>query len=70
MLGVDAAAFSPQRRTLALREIERLGLPADTRLLVYAGRFAREKNLPVLLQAFARLGAPYHLLLIGGRRAT
>jgi alpha-1,6-mannosyltransferase len=33
---------------------------------VYAGRFAGEKNLPVLLQAFARLGKPYHLLLIGG----
>src|SRR2546429_9092319 len=32
--------------------------------------FAGEKNLPVLLQAFARLGAPYHLLLIGGRRAA
>ena len=35
-----------------------LGLPAETRLLVYAGRFAGEKNLPVLLQAFARLGRP------------
>ncbi|HXY75688.1 MAG TPA: glycosyltransferase, partial [Steroidobacteraceae bacterium] len=34
--------------------------------LVYAGRFSPEKNLPVLLKAFARLGAPYHLLLIGG----
>src|SRR5205807_6495979 len=29
-----------------------------------------EKNLPLLLQAFARLGAPYHLLLIGGQRAA
>ena len=35
---------------------------------MYAGRFAEEKNLPVLLQAFARLGSPYHLLLIGGER--
>ena len=40
----------------------------ETRLLVYAGRFAGEKNVPVLLQAFARLGQPYHLLLIGGER--
>lgn len=63
-LGVDTETFAPVRRTLALREL--LQLPAGTRLLVYAGRFAREKNLPVLLQAFARLGAPYHLLLIGG----
>ena len=65
-LGVDAAVFHPARRTGALRK--RLGLRADTRLLVYAGRFAEEKNLPVLLQAFAQLGAPYHLLLIGGHR--
>jgi alpha-1,6-mannosyltransferase len=43
-------------------------LPANTRLLAYAGRFSGEKNVDVLLQAFARLGAPYHLLLIGGDR--
>ena len=67
-LGVDAEVFHPRRRTLALRT--RLGLPADTRLLMFAGRFAEEKNLPVLLQAFARLGAPYHLLLVGGQRAA
>jgi len=39
-------------------------------VLLYAGRFAPEKNLPVLLQAFARLGTPYHLLLIGGERTA
>ena len=65
-LGVDAEVFHPRRRTLDLRE--RLGLSSHTRLLAYAGRFAGEKNLPVLLAAFAELGAPYHLLLIGGRR--
>jgi alpha-1,6-mannosyltransferase len=63
-LGVDADVFRPERRTHNLRE--KLGLPADSRVLVYAGRFAGEKNLPVLLQAFARLGRPYHLLMIGG----
>jgi alpha-1,6-mannosyltransferase len=47
---------------------EKLGLPADSRVLVYAGRFASEKNLPLLLQAFARLGRPYHLLMIGGNQ--
>jgi alpha-1,6-mannosyltransferase len=65
-LGVDADVFNPARRSGTLREC--LGLPARARVLVYAGRFAEEKNLPVLLQAFARLGAPYHLLLIGGGR--
>jgi len=68
-LGVDAQVFNPARRSTGLLH-ERLGLPAATRLLVYAGRFAREKNLPVLLQAFARLGARYHLLLIGGDRTA
>jgi alpha-1,6-mannosyltransferase len=65
-LGVDAEVFHPMRRTLPLRA--RLHLPAHARVLVFAGRFAPEKNLPLLLQAFARLGWPYHLLLIGGER--
>lgn len=65
-LGVDADVFQPQRRGTWLRE--RLGLATTARVLVYAGRFAGEKNLPVLLEAFARLGSPYHLLLIGGGR--
>jgi alpha-1,6-mannosyltransferase len=65
-LGVDAEVFTPARRTLDLRA--KLGLPENTRLLAYAGRFSGEKNVDVLLQAFARLGKPYHLLLIGGDR--
>ncbi|HUL46337.1 MAG TPA: glycosyltransferase [Steroidobacteraceae bacterium] len=65
-LGVDAEIFHPRRGTLDLRA--RLNLSPGTRLLAYAGRFAGEKNLPVLLEAFARLGDPYHLLLIGGHR--
>ena len=65
-LGVDAEGFQPQRRGEWLRQ--RLGLAPAARVLVYAGRFAGEKNLPVLLQAFAQLGSPYHLLLIGGER--
>jgi alpha-1,6-mannosyltransferase len=65
-LGVDADIFRPERRSPELRK--RLGLSSKVRLLAYAGRFAGEKNLPVLLHAFARLGAPYHLVLIGGDR--
>jgi alpha-1,6-mannosyltransferase len=63
-LGVDTEIFNPVRNTLDLRAS--LGLAPETRVLVYAGRFAKEKNLPVLLQAFASLGHPYHLLMIGG----
>jgi alpha-1,6-mannosyltransferase len=65
-LGVDTEVFNPTRRSDLLRKC--LALPPRTRVLVYAGRFAEEKNLPVLLQAFARLGRPYHLVLIGGAR--
>ena len=65
-LGVDTEVFNPCRRSEALRE--RLGLSSRARVLVYAGRFAEEKNLPILFRAFAHLGEPYHLLLIGGGR--
>lgn len=67
-LGVDTEVFHPSRRRTDLRR--ELGLPEDSRLLVFAGRFAGEKNIPILLDAFARLGAPYHLLLIGGGRSA
>lgn len=62
-LGVDTDVFSPCRAAPALRA--RLGLPADARLMVYAGRFTREKRLPLLLEAVRRLGEPYHLLVVG-----
>jgi alpha-1,6-mannosyltransferase len=63
-LGVDATQFHPRYRSNNLRS--RLGLPADTRLLIYVGRFSAEKRIGVLLDAACRLGAPYHLLLVGG----
>jgi len=62
-LGVDVTLFHPSRRDRLLRR--ELGLSEDTRLAIFAGRFAREKNLPVLLQAFESLGPRYHLLLVG-----
>jgi alpha-1,6-mannosyltransferase len=63
-LGVDTETFSPARRGRDLRA--ELELPARTRIMVFAGRFSKEKNIPVLEQAFARLGSDHHLLLIGG----
>lgn len=62
-LGVDTTVFDPARRDPALRKS--LGLPDNTRLLVYAGRFTREKKLHLLIEAVEKLGAPYHLLMIG-----
>ncbi len=66
-LGVDAEAFHPARADAGLRA--ELGLPARTRLLLFAGRLAAEKNIPLLRAAVRRLGAPHHLLLVGGARA-
>ena len=63
-LGVNTRQFHPQRRDPELRL--RLGLRPDSRLLVFAGRFAKEKNIPVLLEAMRRLGPRFHLLLVGG----
>jgi alpha-1,6-mannosyltransferase len=62
-LGVDTHAFHPRHADSALRQ--RLGLARDARLLVFAGRAAREKNLPLLRAAARALGPAYHLLLIG-----
>ncbi|MEO8062673.1 MAG: glycosyltransferase [Pseudomonadota bacterium] len=67
-LGVDVETFTPERRGRDLRA--ELALPGDTRLLVFAGRFSAEKNIPVLTEAFRKLGEPYHLLLIGGDEST
>jgi alpha-1,6-mannosyltransferase len=66
-LGVDTDLFNPARGDRA-RLFRRLGLPWDTRLLVFAGRPAREKNVESMVTAVERLGAPYRLLLIGAGR--
>jgi alpha-1,6-mannosyltransferase len=65
-LGVDTDVFTPERRRLDLRRT--LRLHESTRLLVYAGRFSEEKNIDVMRRTMDLLGAPYHLLLIGGYR--
>ncbi|MFJ4347937.1 glycosyltransferase family 4 protein [Pseudomonas sp. NPDC089401] len=62
-LGVDLDTFNPARRDPQLRA--QLSIPDTSRLLIYAGRGSREKNLPVLLDCMQRLGQPYHLLLVG-----
>jgi alpha-1,6-mannosyltransferase len=62
-LGVDTMRFHPSRASAAWRGEH--GLAADSRVLVYAGRFAPEKHLGVLADAVGRLGAPYVLVAIG-----
>ncbi|PHY21395.1 glycosyl transferase family 1 [Caulobacter sp. BP25] len=63
-LGVDTELFHPGRADReALRR--RLGVSPDEKLLVFAGRPAREKRLDILVGAVERLGAPYKLLFVG-----
>lgn len=62
-LGVNTSAFCPERKNDQMRT--RLGLPKHTRLLIYAGRFTKEKKLSLLIDAVERLGAPYHLIMVG-----
>jgi alpha-1,6-mannosyltransferase len=62
-LGVDLETFQPARRDPQIRR--ELGLTDDTRLMIFAGRGSREKNLDVLLETARLLGKPYHLLLVG-----
>lgn len=66
-LGVDCDVFCPERQDRALRRRLqlRLGLQKGTKLLVYVGRFAPEKNLQLLADAVQRLGPGYALLLVG-----
>lgn len=62
-LGVDTKVFHPQAADGSWRR--RHGIAVDAVVLLYVGRFAPEKNLPLLADAVERLGAPYLLVAIG-----
>ncbi|MFN0106217.1 MAG: glycosyltransferase [Bryobacteraceae bacterium] len=62
-MGVDAAVFARARRDERLRA--ELGAGASMRLLVYAGRLMREKNIRLLFETMAVLGDGYRLLMVG-----
>lgn len=70
-MGVDAATFSSEKLDERLREelVALSGGDESTRLLVYAGRMAPEKNIPLLfgmMQVLADSGAQeYRLLMVG-----
>src|SRR6478672_643600 len=63
-LGVEIDTFRPDRRDRDWL-LQKLGLPASARLLCFAGRPAREKNIDVLIEAVQKLGDPYYLILVG-----
>lgn len=66
-LGVDCSVFTPCAQDAAWRAqlCRDHGLSPDTRLLIYTGRFAREKNLQLLADAVALLGRGHVLLAVG-----
>lgn len=66
-LGVDTQVFNTRARDPRWRVqlCQHLGLAPSTRLVVYSGRFAPEKNLPLLVEAVQMLGDGVALLALG-----
>lgn len=69
-MGVHASHFGPHHRSEAWRQLwlERLGLPAQGRLLVYVGRLAQEKRLARAIDVLVRVrqaGLPLGLVFVG-----
>ncbi|MBC8118305.1 MAG: glycosyltransferase, partial [Burkholderiaceae bacterium] len=62
-LGVDCSVFHPRSRDPQWRR--ELGCTDSEIVLLYAGRFAPEKNLHQLAAAVERLGAPFVFVAIG-----
>lgn len=67
-LGVDDEVFLPEPDD-AVSTRAKWKIPPDARLLLYVGRFASEKNVKTLLEAFrllhGRTPDRYHLLCVG-----
>jgi glycosyltransferase involved in cell wall biosynthesis len=67
--GVDRSLFRPQAQAAAR---ERLGIPAEQRILVYVGALDRAHDIAPLIEAADRVGDPalrVHVLGEGPRRA-
>lgn len=69
-LGVSFELFHRRPRARAV-----LGLPPSDAIILYVGRLSREKNVPILLEAVARLAAKnrnvqLHLIGTGPERTT
>jgi glycosyltransferase involved in cell wall biosynthesis len=64
--GVDNKLFSPEKRSTALRE--HWGAAADDPVLLYVGRLAAEKNLPLAIhayQAMRKLNPRLRFVIVG-----
>jgi glycosyltransferase involved in cell wall biosynthesis len=64
--GVDTELFTPNRRDEALRAS--WGATADTQVVIYVGRVAPEKNLPLVFNAYTEMhaaNADSRLVIVG-----
>ena len=61
--GVDSRRFDPAHSDPRLRQD--LGIGPQETVLLYVGRLAAEKNLPMLIAAYRLLKGPKRLLLVG-----
>jgi glycosyltransferase involved in cell wall biosynthesis len=71
--GIDAEAFSPASLQEAKQLRSALGLPLERWILVYSGRLARSKGLPMLMRVWRTLARQYPqalLLLVGGGQSS
>jgi alpha-1,6-mannosyltransferase len=66
-MGVDCEGLDPSLRSPELRcELAaRAGIPGDARILIYCGRLAAEKNLPLLADMMKHLSPEYYLVVAG-----
>ena len=67
-MGVDCVRFHPSRRTPEARRalLQQLGASENAAVLLYAGRLAPEKNLPLLIDTMALLNPAEYRLVIAG----
>jgi glycosyltransferase involved in cell wall biosynthesis len=67
--GVDDDVFRPLDDEPALRAVRERYFGANRPYIVFVGKLSRRRNIPLLLEAFARLrhqaGVPHGLLLVG-----
>ena len=64
--GIDTQLFSPHKRSLRLRE--QWGANDQTTVMLYVGRLAAEKNLPLVIQSYAmaqKIHNDVKLVLVG-----
>lgn len=66
-LGVDLDHFHPRRQARRAATRQDMGLPPDIPLAAFIGRFAREKEVDVLLRAWETIAprTDAHLVLVG-----